>query len=79
MLQESSSSEGPRVPGSIHSTQDSIKTPDPTLMRLDLHHGSQEFSDLSVRHGWSRVSSDECAGLGHFGLISPRQVGYIMF
>ena len=47
-------------------------------MRIDLHHGSQEFSDLSVTGDGSRVSSDECAGTGGFGPISPRQVGYFI-
>ena len=72
MLQDSSSSEGPRVPRSIHSTQDYYKTQDPTLMEIDVSHGSQEFSDLKsqISGFGSRVSGlgIDCSVRGGFGL-----------
>ena len=48
MLQEPNMSEGPRVPRSIQSIQHFDKSQHPTLMRMDLHHGITEFSDLMV-------------------------------
>ena len=67
MLQESSSSKGPRVPRSIHSTSDFDKSQYTTLMRITFDHEHQKFSDLDVRISGSRdlgylgsqVSSDE--------------------
>ena len=49
MLQESTVSEGPRVPWSIQSTPDSIETQTTTLMRTDFYHEIPEFSDLRCR------------------------------
>ena len=68
MLQEPVSSEGPEVPRSIHSTSDYIKSQYTTLMRLTLHHGSQEFSDLGCPgHGSTGLGMD-VAEHGGFGL-----------
>ena len=50
---------GPRVPTSIQSTSDSIKTHGTTLMRITPHHGITEFSDL----GWTESRVDGCTGL----------------
>ena len=43
MLQESSSSEGPGLPRSIHSIQHFDEIQDTTLMRMLHHHETQEF------------------------------------
>ena len=67
MLQESASSKGPGVPTSIHSTKDSIKTWTSTLMRIDHHHESQEFSDLDLGSQISQIpdgrSSDDWSAM----------------
>ena len=77
MLQEPSSSKGPRVPRSIHSTHHFDKTWGSTLMRLTVDHGIPEFLDLGCPVVEVGRSSDECPRTGGFGLFSPRQVGYL--
>ena len=61
MLQESTDSKGPRLPTSIHSTWDSIKTQVTTLMRSEVDHGIHEFSDLRCHD--RRVSSDDVSAM----------------
>ena len=72
MLQESAYSKGPRLPTSIQSTQDYYKNGDTTLMRFDVDHGSQEFSDLDVRISGSRdLGISGSTGLRASGMTWP--------
>ena len=68
MLQESTESKGPRVPGSIQSMQDSIKTWGTTLMRITSQGRILEFSDLGCQISDVRASR---ARTGVTGLTWP--------
>ena len=59
MLQESCVSEGPRLPNSIQSISDSIKTRDTTLMRFTLQGRSQEFGISGCQDLRYRRSQDQ--------------------
>ena len=68
MLQELTVSEGPKVPTSIQSYQDSIESGTPTLMRMAVDHGILEFSDVGCH--MSRISG-LLAHVTRQGLIDP--------